>query len=149
MGVIVVFKQRQRRALICTANRCLLVAVLCSPLASLGEPIEIELSGRIYVGSGELEVCLSSAEITRLEVIDRQHIVVAQRSGEYFLNTLPRPCHALARYQSVSFEHLGDRICDVDWLRVSRPFMASKRGFYDKVCGLGNFERLVAKPLLP
>ncbi|MEQ8233119.1 MAG: hypothetical protein RLW61_07895 [Gammaproteobacteria bacterium] len=90
--------------------------------------------------TGERMRCLSLARIRATRVLDERHILFRVGAGTWYLNALPRDCHALDRHDALWLDTRTPRLCDLDWVRVIEPPAGiAPRG---PACGLGVFERV-------
>ncbi len=132
------------RTLIALLTWVSLTAVSAELSAASAEARRADFEAR-YVRTGDIEQCLSLAHIDEIRVLDHQHIVFRVGLNRHYLNTLPRPCQALRFHHAIAIETRTARLCDVDWVRVLRPFDSQLAGVRGPACGLGRFERLEAR----
>lgn len=93
------------------------------------ERIELELTG-------EKRVCLAAAAIQSTQVVDKQTILFRLYGGDFFVNTLSKPCPALQGVQRVGYAKRDfHELCAADMVTAF-----AGRGL-GPVCPLSNFER--------
>jgi hypothetical protein len=85
----------------------------------------------------DTERCVDLRAIDRTDVVDDYNILFYMRSGDIYVNHLPRRCPGLRRERTFSYRTTMSRLCNVDLITVLDN-MGS--GFQPSVsCGLGLF----------
>ena len=93
------------------------------------ERIELELTG-------EKRACIAAAAIHSTQVIDKQRILFRLYGGDFFVNTLSKPCPALQGTQRVGYAKQDfHELCSTDMITA---FTGEGLG---PVCPLSKFER--------
>lgn len=93
------------------------------------ERIELELTG-------EKRACLAAAAIQSTQVVDKQRILFRLYGGDFYVNTLSKPCPALQGTLRVGYAKQDfHELCAADMVT------AFAGGGLGPVCSLSSFER--------
>lgn len=89
--------------------------------------------------TGTIRDCIPIKQISRIEVIDKQHLMFHMTGGKKYLNTLPRTCQGLSKHKPIMYKTSLSQLCSVDFITV----LESIGGGFQRgaSCGLGTFER--------
>lgn len=102
-------------------------------------------SGRMSLDSlqatGEMQSCIKGDRIRETKIIDNTTILFRMRTGEYYVNKLPRRCGSLKIAGGFSFGVRGNnQLCNSNTIDV-----IDSNGATGAFCGLGSFEEYVKK----
>jgi hypothetical protein len=81
----------------------------------------------------EGERCISPSVIRETHATDDETILFYMRGGKIYRNTLRYTCNGLERENRIAYSVTGNRLCNVDTIRVIQPFGGGR------FCGLGLF----------
>jgi len=82
--------------------------------------------------------CLGLIQIDNINIMDNQNIVFKTKSGEYYLNHLPRACSRLSRNNAIMYRTSLNQLCSLDIITV----LDNIGGGFEQAgsCGLGKFK---------
>lgn len=131
-----------------TAWLCLLVAI--SGCAAKGDPakappptVEQILSSSLSAEEyGKPERCLQTSEYTRIEVLDKKHLLFEGRGGKYWLNTLRNECPGLRRGAVLQLDLTTARVCNLDTVTA----IETRRFYVDRISATCSLNEFVAIP---
>jgi hypothetical protein len=123
-------------------RRCWLPLLLLQVGAALADQGEVARFESEFEHTYETRQCISLPLLRQIRVLDDERLLFRSTSGAYYLNVLPRACRALDRDSTLAIETRSTQLCNVDWVRVLRPFAGPAGLRRGPACGLGMFERV-------
>lgn len=91
--------------------------------------------------TGEVQSCIRGDRIRETKIIDNSTILFRMRTGEYYVNKLPRRCGSLKIAGGFAFDTRGNnQLCNSNTIDV-----IDSSGATGAFCGLGSFEEYEKK----
>lgn len=106
-----------------------------TPPPTVEEVLASSLSATDY---GKPERCLQTSEYTRIEVLDKKHLLFEGRGGKYWLNTLRNECPGLRKGAVLQLDLTTNRVCNLDTVTA----IETRRFYVDRIsatCSLNAF----------
>ena len=110
-----------------------------TPPPTVEEVLASSLSEADY---GKPERCLQTSEYTRIEVLDKKHLLFEGRGGKYWLNTLRNECPGLRKGAILQLDLTSSRVCNLDTVTA----IESRRFYFDRVSATCSLHEFVAIP---
>ncbi len=105
------------------------------------EPSKIDIAMEKYERTGEMKTCINPRRIRSMKFVDEKHIIFKVSGKTSYLNELPRRCHNMDFYESISYQVRGSTICSKEIFHV-----LDRTPIPGPFCSFGKFEKIVKKP---
>lgn len=105
------------------------------------EPSKLDIAMEKYERTGEMKTCINPRRIRSMKFVDEKHIIFKVSGKTSYLNELPRRCHNMDFYESISYQVRGSTICSKEIFHV-----LDRTPIPGPFCSFGKFEKIVKKP---
>lgn len=124
---------------ILTATACAVGLLAMTVGDASAKPVRMSLDQ--LQPTGEMQSCIKGDRIRQTKIIDNSTILFRMRTGEYYVNKLPRRCGSLKIAGGFAFDTRGNnQLCNSNTIDV-----IDSSGATGAFCGLGSFEEYVKK----